>query len=137
MGCIRSNVRPPSFHRASLCFLACSYDNHPTRARFRWLVNRNLNGGERHSWSNLCVSRWRLCPEQRHPEVWRVGTHEGKWSVSRPSPPPSWRQVYGRLHESCKVPTGALSPVHLVIGKTIQQVCSLLARENLHMLDVA
>lgn len=68
------------------------------------------------------MSRWRLCPEQRHAEVWRVGINDGKGSVSCPSPPPSWRQVYGRLHESCRVPTGALSPVHLVIGKTIQQV---------------
>lgn len=77
----------------------------------------------RRSWSNLCVSRWRLSPGERHAEIWRADWNsETRTLVSPPAPPPSWRQVYGRLHMDCMVPRGAFSPVHLVIGKSVQQV---------------
>lgn len=75
------------------------------------------------SWSNLCVSRWRLCSEERHAEVWRPAPPDELVAVvSPPEPPPSWRQVYGRLHRELRVPTGAFRPVHLIIGRNVQQV---------------
>ncbi|CAM9379416.1 unnamed protein product [Scytosiphon promiscuus] len=89
------------------------------------------------SWSNLCVSRWRLGPEQRHAEVWRVpdrrsngggvmmGAEAGEGSaravVSPPPLPPSWRSIYGRLHRELRGPTGAFSPSHMVLGKSVHE----------------
>lgn len=79
------------------------------------------------SWSNLCVSRWRLGPEQRHAEIWRVpdkskSAAEARAVVSPPAPPPSWRSIYNRLHRNLQAPTGAFSPSHTVIGRSVQEV---------------
>ena len=76
------------------------------------------------SWRNLCASRWRLRPQERHAEVWRADKAAGE---ARPlvwpaAPPPTWRQIYGRLHQENRVPNGALSSSHMVIGKTCQEV---------------
>lgn len=73
------------------------------------------------------MSRWRLGPEQRHAEVWRVpdkgaNTAVARTVVSPPAPPPSWRSIYSRLDRNLRVPTGAFSPSHTVIGKSIQEV---------------
>lgn len=69
------------------------------------------------------MSRWRLCPEERHAEVWRADkTSEERAVVSPPAPPPPWRQVYGRLHKDLRVPTGAFSPVHMIIGRSLGAV---------------
>lgn len=88
-----------------------------------------LLSGPATSWSNLCVSRWRLGPEQRHAEVWRApdrgkegGTVATRTVVSPPVPPPSWRSIYSRLHRKMRVPTGALSPSHTVVGRSTQEV---------------
>lgn len=88
----------------------------------------------RTSWSTLCVSRWRLGPEQRHAEVWRVpddadGTGKGKGKgvarsvVSPPAPPPTWQSIYGRLHRDVHAPSGTFCPSHIVIGRSVQEVC--------------
>lgn len=70
------------------------------------------------------MSRWRLSPGERHAEVWRddKALHDARSSVSPPAPPPSWRQIYGRLHEELHIPKGAFSPSHMVIGKSCQKV---------------
>lgn len=89
------------------------------------IVRKHPAGARAYSWSTLCVSRWRLCAEQRHAEVWRGGTNkeEPHGIVCPPAPPPPWRHVYGRLHKELHIPTGAfLNPDHLVVGKSVQQV---------------
>lgn len=73
------------------------------------------------------MSRWRLGPEQRHAEVWRVPDKRKSAAVSRtvvvsPPAPPSWRSIYNRLHRDMRVPTGAFSPSHSVIGRSVQEV---------------
>ncbi|CAN0004951.1 unnamed protein product, partial [Ectocarpus sp. 13 AM-2016] len=88
------------------------------------------------NWSTLCVSRWRLGPEQRHAEVWRVpddadGTGKGKRksksksvarsAVSPPAPPPTWQSIYGRLHRDVQAPSGTFRPSHMVIGRSVQE----------------
>ncbi|CAB1104112.1 unnamed protein product [Ectocarpus sp. CCAP 1310/34] len=86
------------------------------------------------NWSTLCVSRWRLGPEQRHAEVWRVpddadGTGKGKSKskgvarsvLSPPAPPPTWQSIYGRLHRDVHAPSGTFCPSHMVIGRSVQE----------------
>eukprot|EP00903_Cladosiphon_okamuranus_P008415 g8091.t1 len=78
------------------------------------------------NWSNLCVSRWRLGPEQRHAEVWRVpdkgnSTAVARTVVSPPAPPPSWQSIYSRLQRNLRAPTGAFSPSHKIIGRSVQE----------------
>ncbi|CBN77748.1 hypothetical protein Esi_0062_0123 [Ectocarpus siliculosus] len=82
------------------------------------------------NWSTLCVSRWRLGPEQRHAEVWRVpddadGKGKGKGvarsAVSPPAPPPTWQSIYGRLHGDVHAPSGTFCPSHMVIGRSVQE----------------
>ncbi|CAM9234815.1 unnamed protein product [Ectocarpus sp. 4 AP-2014] len=82
------------------------------------------------NWSTLCVSRWRLGPEQRHAEVWRVpddadgrGKSKGvaRQVVSPPAPPPTWKSIYGRLHRDLHAPSGAFCPSHMVIGRSVQE----------------
>ncbi|CAM9832512.1 unnamed protein product, partial [Ectocarpus sp. 8 AP-2014] len=88
------------------------------------------------NWSTLCVSRWRLGPEQRHAEIWRVpddadgkGNTKGKGkgkgvarsAVSPPAPPPTWQSIYGRLHRDVHAPSGTFCPSHMVIGRSVQE----------------
>lgn len=85
----------------------------------------------RRSWSNLCASRFRLSPDERHAEAWRADEGvETQSVVSPPALPPSWRQVYGRLHRDLHVPRGAFSPVHMVIGRSAQEVRALMHMFN-------
>ncbi|CAM9971374.1 unnamed protein product, partial [Ectocarpus fasciculatus] len=80
------------------------------------------------NWSTLCVSRWRIGPEQRHAEVWRApdgadgkGKGVARSVVSPPAPPPTWQSIYGRLHRDVHAPSGAFCPSHMVIGRSFQE----------------